>query len=60
VGSKIGGLGGEGGLMVIFDLPGQMELYVQSGSMQRVVAGLSGRFSLSSCLLELFDATYLY
>jgi hypothetical protein len=47
-------------LTVIFDLPGQMELYLQSESLKRVIITLVSRLGLKTCLLELFDATYMY
>lgn len=47
-------------ITLIFDLPGQMELYLQSDSLKRVINALIKKFSLKTCLLELFDATYIY
>lgn len=46
-------------LTLFFDLPGQMELYLQSDSLKSVISKLVSRFHLKACLLELFDATYI-
>lgn len=37
-----------------------MELYLQSDSIKNVIASLVKKFQLKTCLLELFDATYIY
>jgi hypothetical protein len=37
-----------------------MELYLQTGSMQRVLGEVTGKLRLSACLLEVFDASYIY
>jgi hypothetical protein len=41
-------------------LPGQAELYLNHESMKKVINTLVQTYSLSPCLLELFDATYIY
>ena len=37
-----------------------MELYLQSDSLKKVIEALIKKFKLKACLLELFDATYIY
>ena len=46
-------------ITLIFDLPGQMELYLQSDSIKSVIEKLVKKFSLTTCLLELFDSSYI-
>ena len=49
----------ESSITLIFDLPGQMELYLQSDSIKNVIESLIKKFKLQSCMLELFDASYI-
>ena len=49
----------ESSITLIFDLPGQMELYLQSDSIKKVIESLIKKFKLRSCMIELFDASYI-
>jgi hypothetical protein len=51
---------GEGGnVIVLIDLPGQAELYLNHPSLKQVVNAIC-ELGLTPCLLELYDCTYLY
>lgn len=51
---------GEGGnVVVLVDLPGQAELYLNHPSLKQVVNAIC-ELGLTPCLLELYDCTYLY
>lgn len=45
---------------MIFDLPGQPELYLAHDSMKMIIKDLTKVYSLNACVVELFDATYIY
>ena len=45
---------------LIFDLPGQIELYLNHDSIKKVVQKLIKKFDMSACCLEMFDSTYIY
>lgn len=47
-------------ILLIFDLPGQTELFLSHDSLRNIIFSLIKRFNLEPCLLELFDATYIY
>jgi len=45
---------------VIYDLPGQVELYLQNDSTKNLIKYLQKNLIQNTCILELFDATYIY
>lgn len=46
-------------ILIIFDLPGQAEIYLSNDSLKHLIRKLVSEHSLTACILELFDATYL-
>ena len=46
--------------LILFDLPGQIELYLNHDSMRWVLNELIQRYHLSSCVLQVYDSTYIY
>ncbi len=46
--------------LLIFDLPGQVELYINECSLKHVIERVSTELHLKSCIIELFDCSYLY
>jgi GPN-loop GTPase len=55
---SIGGSGAGGGIYVLFDLPGQVELYTHGHAIQRLLAKLSKVLDLRLVAVQLVDAHY--
>lgn len=50
--------------LFLFDLPGQIELYINSDSVRKIISRITKLITeesgTSPCMLELFDCTYMH